>query len=207
MLKEALDRGLTVVALVRNQRSLEAHPKLTVVEGTPLELKHVEEAFDAAKSPISSLVSTLGQTRKSGSPWASPTSPPLFMVDAIANVITVAKQRSAPFKLVIMSLFGVGESFKNNNFLMRWVFNNSAMDQTIADGNAVDAVVKNSGLPFVLVRSTVLLGDKVTEVKDLGDEGGRAGFLPSISPVTVAGFLLDAVDSDQWNGRTPVISA
>lgn len=207
VLAEALRRNLTVVALVRKQSSLEPHSNLTIVEGTPLKSSDIERAFDAANSPIKTVVSTLGQTRKSGSPWAQPTSPPLFMADAIKSTITVAKQRSLSPKLVVMSLFGVGSSFKNNNFLMRWVFNNSAMDQTVADGNAVDEAVRTSGLPFVLVRSTALMGDKVTPVKDLGDDGEKAGFMPSISPETVARFLLGAVESETWNGRTPVISA
>lgn len=205
VLAEALRRGRTVVALVRNQNSLEVQPELTIVEGTPLRPADLERAFDAAF--ITAIVSTLGQTRKSGSPWAQPTSPRLFMAEAIKNAISVAKRRSLAPKLVVMSLFGVGDSFKNNNFLMRWVFNNSAMDKTIEDGNAVDEAVKSSGLTYVLVRSTALMGEAATPIRDLGDSGEQAGFMPSISPVTVASFLLDAIPSDQWDGRTPVISA
>lgn len=207
VVEDALRRNIAVTVLVRNASSIEDRPNLTIIEGTPLELEDVQRAFKAAESPISAVVSTLGQTRKSGSPWATPTSPPLFMADAIKNAITVAKQTSPSIKLVVMSLFGVGESFKNNNFLMRWVFSNSAMAQTIEDGNAVDELVKASALDFVLVRSSMLMGDKATPVKELGDEGEKAGFMPSISPTTVAGFLLDAVESAQWNGKTTVISS
>ena len=207
VVEEALRRNMAVVALVRKASSLEARPNLTIVEGTPLELQDMQRAFKAAQSPISAVVSTLGQTRKSGSPWAAPTSPPLFMSEAIKNAITVAKQTTPPVKLVVMSLFGVGKSFKNNNFLMRCVFDHSAMAQTIEDGNAVDELVKGSGLDFVLARSAMLMGDKVTPIRELGDEGEKAGFMPSISPNTVSGFLLDAVESTQWNGTTPVISS
>lgn len=207
VLAEALKRGFLVVALVRKQSSLEPHANLTIVEGTPLELGDVQKAFKAARTPVSALVSTLGQTRKSGNPWAQPTSPPLFMADATRNAITTIQQTGLPVKLVIMSLLGVGDSQKNNNFLLRWVFNNSAMSQTIEDGDAVDKLVKASGLEFVLVRSSALMGEKVTPVQDLGDQGELAGCMPSISPAMVADFLLDAVESDQWNGRTPVISA
>ncbi|ETN37225.1 uncharacterized protein HMPREF1541_08215 [Cyphellophora europaea CBS 101466] len=206
LVSEALNRSIEVTVLVRKAASFEQTQGLTIVEGTPLELSDLRRAAKAAQSPISAIVSTLGQTRKSGSPWAAPTSPPRFMADATVHAVTVAKENSIP-KIVVMSLFGVGESFKNNNFLMRWIFNNSAMDQTIADGNAVDGVVKTSGLRFVLVRSCALMGDKVTAVKELGDEGELAGFMPSISAPTVARFLLDAVESSEWDGRTPVISA
>lgn len=205
--EEALRRNIAVVALVRKASSLEARPNLTIVEGTPLNLQDIQKAFKAAQSPISALVSTLGQTRKSGSPWAAPTSPPLFMAEAIKNAITVAKQNTPSVKLVVMSLFGVGQSFKNNNFLMRCVFDHSQMAQTIEDGNAVDKLVKESGMDFVLVRSAMLMGDKVTPVRELGDEGEKAGFMPSISPNTVSGFLLDVVESNQWDRRTPVISS
>lgn len=207
VVEEALRRNIAVTALVRKASSLEARPNLTIVEGTPLESQDIQKAFKAAQSPVSAVVSTLGQTRKSGSPWAAPTSPPLFMAEAIKNAITVAKQASPSVKFVVMSLFGVGQSFKNNNFLMRCVFDHSQMAQTIEDGNAVDKLVKESNLNFVLVRSAMLMGDKVTPVRELGDEGEKAGFMPSISPNTVSGFLLDVVESNQWDRRTPVISS
>lgn len=81
------------------------------------------------------------------------------------------------------------------------------MAQTVEDHDAVDKIVRDGGIAFVLVRPVILKGEDVTEVKDLGDHGEKAPFMPFISPNMVAGFLVDAVEKHTWDGRTPVLSA
>lgn len=193
-----------MTVLVRKASSFEAAKGLKIVEGSPLEIDDIRRAVSES-GRLSAILSTLGQTRASGNPWSAVTSPPTLMTDATKNAIAVAKDNKIP-KIVIMSLFGVGESWKNNNFMIKTVFKHSNMWQTIEDGNGVDAVVKASGMNFVLVRSTALMGAEAKPIQHLGEKGEKAGFMPSISPPSVAGFLLDAVESDRWDRQTPVIS-
>ena len=81
------------------------------------------------------------------------------------------------------------------------------MDQTVEDGNAVDELLKASGLKFVIVRPSVYMGKGARPVKVLGDNGEDAGFMPSITPESVANFLVTAVTTNEFDGRTPVISS
>ena len=197
--------GIKVTALVRRADSLPAQTRLTIVEGTPLKEKDLEQAIAAASTTPTILVSTLGQTRKSGNPFSATTSPPGYMSDSIKNALASGKAHGMK-KVVAVSMFGAGDSLKNLNVLMRSIMTWSNMKQTVEDHNLVNEAVKECGLPYVLIRPAMLKGDQMTEVKDLGDNGEKAKFLPSISPNMVASFLVDAVESDTWNGRTPVIS-
>jgi hypothetical protein len=204
VVSQAIERGFTVTVLVRKASVFEESQGLRIVEGSPLQLDDLKRAA-AASEPLSAIVSTLGQTRASGNPWSKVTSPQTFMTDATRNAIEVARAHSIP-KIVIMSLFGVGGSWKNMNLMIKGVFRHSNMWQTVEDGNGVDEVVKASGLNFVLVRSTALMGTEIKPVQQLGENGEKAGFMPSISPPSVAGFLLDAVERSTWDGQTPVVS-
>jgi hypothetical protein len=204
VVSQALERGFTVTVLVRKATAFEESKGLRIVEGSPLQLDDLKGAATAA-GPLLAIVSTLGQTRASGNPWSKVTSPPALMTDSIKNAIEVAKGRNIP-KIVIMSLFGVGDSWKNMNLMIKGVFRHSNMWQTVEDGNGVDEVVKASGLNFVLVRSTALMGTEPKPVQQLGEDGEKAGFMPSISTPSVAGFLLDAVEKSTWDRHTPVIS-
>jgi hypothetical protein len=91
-------------------------------------------------------------------------------------------------------------------FFMRWVMRWSNMDVTVDDHNLVDAVVKGSGLNFVMVRSAMLEGEEMLPLRELGDEGERAGWMPSVSRRSVAGMLVDAVEQSGWDRRTPVVA-
>lgn len=128
------------------------------------------------------------------------------MADAMENAIAVAKEDGRVEKLVVMSMFGAGESFHKLMFLMRWVMRWSNMDVTVEDHNLVDAVVKGSGSNFVMVRSA-MLREEMLPLRELGDEGERAGWMPSVSRRSVAGMLVDAVEQSEWDGRTPVVAS
>ncbi len=206
LVEKALERGFTVTTLIRDSSRLKDVDGLTKVQGTPTKLEDVQEAVRAANDNPVVIISTLGQTRKSGNPWSAPTSPPGFIAEAITNSVKVAKEAGIP-KLIVMSMWGAGDSYKSLNILMRLVMNFSNMAQTLEDHNMVDRIVKESELTFVLARPTMLKGDTKGSVKDLGDKGEGTTIMPSIAPMTVANFLLNAVATEQWNGRTPVISS
>lgn len=126
------------------------------------------------------------------------------MANSVANVRNVMKKYGVK-KLVIMSAFGVGDSFKGLNFLMRPIIAHTNMSAQFEDHNLVDKETKESGLDWVIVRPAMLKGEEALEVKVLSDTGREGSFMPSISRKSVAGFLVDAVENDTWIGRTPVI--
>lgn len=177
-----------------------------LVEGSPLEKTDVEKALMSVcdKKP-NIIISALGQTRKSGNPWAAVTSPPRLMADSMGNTIQVTKDHGLK-KIVGISMFGTGDSFANLNFLMHWIMKFSNMAQTLEDQNLMDEELKKSGVDFVLVRPCMLKDDAAAHIKFHGERGEGSGFMPSISPKSVAAFVLDAAESDTWDMTTPVIS-
>lgn len=206
VLDSALRRGHKVTALIRPSSSLPPHTNLSISKGSPLGAADITTALSLTSGPVV-IISTLGQTRTSGNPFAATTSPPLFMSHSASAVVEAVKASACPVqKIIVMSMFGAGSSFANLNFLMRAIMQYSNMKQTLEDQNAVDQIIKQSGLNFVMPRPAMLKGDVSLPVKTFGDAGGSAGFMPSVSPQSVAEFMLDVVVSDQWDGSTSVLS-
>lgn len=218
LLTEALSRGYTITAQARDPTSLASfeHSSLTVVKGTPTstsDLVHaLQKSLSAAQTRKVVIISTLGQTRASGNPFSAPTSPPLFMSQSIAALFAAIKElpgtsRSQVDKLVIMSMFGVGESFSNLHFAIRPIMRYSSMLQTLDDHNAIDRMVRRQNdVKWAMVRPSMLKeGDKKSlTVRD--DNGKGEGFMPSSTTNgTVVDFLLGCVASNEWDMRSPVI--
>ncbi|KAL6251448.1 hypothetical protein RBB50_001657 [Rhinocladiella similis] len=211
VLKEALTRGHAVTAIVRKPNSsLPVHADLNVVVGDPCNATDIEKALRSTKPGVPVvIISTLGQTRTSGNPWAAPTSPPRFM-DASANAVLAASKAVESSvridKLVVMSMFGVADSFKNLNFLLRWTMRHSNMVQTIEDQTLVDETVRRGNLPFVLVRPALLTEGDAAPVKVYPSSAEGVGFMPKVSVKTIAKFLVDAALKGDWDGNAPVIT-
>jgi putative NADH-flavin reductase len=206
VLESALKRGHKVTALVRPSSSLPPQPNLSISKGSPLDVADITTALSLTSGPVV-IISTLGQTRTSGNPFAATTSPQLFMAhsaSAVVEAVETSDRKSQ--KIIVMSMFGAGSSFANLNFLMRAIMQYSNMEQTLEDQNEVDQTIKQSGLRFVMPRPAMLKGDIAMPVRTLGDAGEMAGCMPSISAQSVAEFMLDAAVDDQWDGRTPVLS-
>jgi nucleoside-diphosphate-sugar epimerase len=211
VLDEALKRGHFVTALIRKPNSdLTQHQNLTIVRGDPCQASDIGKALESAKPAIPIvIISTLGQTRTSGNPWAATTSPARFMATSIEAVLSGAQSFDEPAriqKLVVLSMFGAGDSFGSLNCMMQWIMKSSNMAQTLEDHNLVDKTVKAGGLPFVLVRPAMLKDADAAPLKFYGDTGKGSGFMPSASMRSVADFLLEVTVDGKYDGTTPMIA-
>ena len=211
VLDEALKRGHFVTAIIRKPNNeLPQHENFNTVIGDPCKDSDVKSALQSTKPDIPIvIISTLGQTRTSGNPWAATTSPPRFINDAMEAILAASESFTDAGriqKLVVMSMFGAGDSYANNNCMMQWIFRSSNMAQTLEDHNLVDETVKAGSLPFVLVRPAMLNTKDAAPVKVHGNTGKSAGFMPSVSMKTVTGFLLDAAVDTKYDGHTPMIT-
>src|SRR5258708_23957003 len=119
--------GHMVTALIRNPSSLTPRDGLEIVQGTPENLDDVRKAMrGSASGPCDAVVVTLNAPRESDSPFAKPLVGPRFMADAVGNVEKAMKEQGLK-KIVIMSTFGTGDSFKNLNFLMKPIIRHTNM--------------------------------------------------------------------------------
>ena len=165
----------------------------------------IENALlDTSNDSLQAVVVTLNAPRESDNPFAKPIAPPRLIADSVANVRELMQSQGLK-KLVIMSAFGVGDSFQNLNFLMKPVIKYTNMSAQFQDHNLVDEETRGSQLDWVLVRPVMLKGEEALPVKELGDTGEGVSFMPSISRASVARFLVNAVEIDKWNRKSPVI--
>ncbi|KAL3421253.1 hypothetical protein PVAG01_07698 [Phlyctema vagabunda] len=210
VIEEALQRGHTITALVRDASSLAAREGLTVTTGTPLSQSDIEDAIKASRDVPSAVIVTLNSLRASDNPFSAPVSPPLMMTDCNVNAMA-AMSKFGIRKLVVLQAIGTAASRRNVFWPMRLVMNYSGMRRGMDDHDATDREVRARGaldldFGFVMVRPVMLVEGEKKPLRFWGDDGDGAGCMPSVTRTSVAGFLLDVAETDERNGSTPVIS-
>lgn len=226
---EALQRGHSVTALVRNPSALDnltsklpdsQKSNLTLVKGSPLNNVDVTNAITtAAPTPNSKFVviSALNSRRTSENPWAAPhptDSPPRMMADSIATVLSVLAKTTAGWtekpKVVYVSAIGVGKSSPNAHWVLRTLIGHSNVKLTYDDHDAAEAELRaaGEGVRWVVLRPGRLTeGDDKKQAKVWPAEKGMVGMTASISRGAVARFSLDAAEGSDWDGKDPIILA
>lgn len=207
VVNEAISRGHTVTALVRNPSSLEPQPGLTIAKGSPLDASSIEAAFKATDNTDqpSAVIVTLNAARASDNPFAKSISPPRLLAESVTNILATMENYGV-HKFVYTSAFGVGSSAQNLPLLMRLLIRYSNLGLAYKDHEEVDEIVKKSKSDWTLVRPVVMTEKEKQNVKCLEDDGKGAGMSASISRASVAAFLVDAAEGDKWVQTTPVIS-
>ncbi|CAJ2513199.1 Uu.00g013180.m01.CDS01 [Anthostomella pinea] len=210
IIAEALFKGHQITALVRNTSSLAPQGNLTIIRGTPLNPHDIATAFTASPTSVpTAIIVALNARRASDSPFAapSPDTPPRLMADSVANAIAGMKAHGAS-RIVIMSSQGAGTSFAGLGWMMRLVFSKTNMKLQMEDHDAVDAETRRqAGVDFVMVRPVMLAEGPAAPVRVYGDEGrGIPGFMPKITRASIARFMVEALDGEEYVGRAPVIS-
>lgn len=210
VLTEALSRGHTVTALVRRPDSLSAQTGLEIIAGTPLAQADISNAFASAPNSdaVGAVICTLNNGRTSDNPWAATTAPKDFMADSVRNTLAVMRENGVK-KIVVLGTRGVGSSRANSPWIVRMVVDYSNLKISFADHEQVEKILKEEAskddkFKWVEVRATGLDDKEKKEIKFWGNEGKGVGWW--ISRKSVASFLLDAVEGDEWDGQTPVIS-
>ncbi|WQF82022.1 Putative NAD(P)-binding domain, NAD(P)-binding domain superfamily [Colletotrichum destructivum] len=218
VLAEALERGHTVTALVRDPSAaaLAPHPNLTLVKGSPLSLPDLRAAMRTPPGDgPDAIVVALNARRVSDSPFAAlhPDTPAALVHDSVRNALEAMRDDDGALprarKLVVNSMQGAGASNSSLVLPLRVLFNHSNMKHTLDDHNAVDALVRGDrgdGVDWVLVRPPMLTEGESLPVKVYGDEGSGVSWVPKITRRSVAGFMVDAIEKDEWNRGAPVIT-
>ena len=112
-------------------------------------------------------------------------------------------------KIVVLGTNRVGSSRENSRWFFNFIIDYSALKVTFADHLEVENVLEEEGemnkeFKWVSIRATGLSNSGKKLVREFGDDGKSAGWM--ISRKSVAGFMMDAVERNDWDGHTPVIS-
>ncbi|KAL4724394.1 hypothetical protein ACLX1H_009008 [Fusarium chlamydosporum] len=206
--QEALSRGHTVTALVRNTATakIPSHSNLTLLQGVPTSETDIIKALTTPQ-PVQVVVTALAQVRVTESPFAAlrPDTTPDFLavsMTALIGAINKAELASKP-KIIVNSAQGAGSSWRSMNLPGKMLFSHGSMGIGLKDHNEVDRLVRESGLTFVLSRPVMLTEGEAQTVKVWPDDGKGCAWMPKITRKSVGKWLIDAAESSEWNGLAP----
>ena len=190
---QALERGHQVTALVRSPEKAKGLKGAKLVVGDVRDEKAVREALKGQDAVVSAL----------GTP-ASPFREVTLLSTATRTLVDAMKAEHVS-RLLCITGMGAGDSAGHGGFLFNNVIFPLLLKKVYADKNRQEAIVRNSGLDWVLVRPSVLNdkrgGQTIRALADLSNFHGG-----SISREDVARFVLDQLRDDGWLRRSPLIT-
>jgi uncharacterized protein YbjT (DUF2867 family) len=193
IVSQALERGQQVTALVRSPEKASDLKGAKLIVGDVRDEKVLREALKDQDAVVSAL----------GTP-ASPFREVTLLSTATRALVGAMKAENVS-RLVCITGMGAGDSAGHGGFLFDNVIFPLLLKKVYADKNRQEAIVRDSGLDWVLVRPS-LLNDKPSRgaVRALTDLSGVHG--GSISRQDVATFVLDQLRTDAWLQRAPLIT-
>ena len=207
IVEEALSSGHSVTALVRNPSSLAARANLTVVQGSPLSLASISEALVTPRAPSAVLLALSIPSSSEHNPL-SPVRPdtPLNILERSASLLLQAIQEKAISpKIIVNSTVGVGPSWGSVALPLRLIFKYSPMRHTMNGHNALDALVKGSGMTYVMARAARLVDGEASAVKELNENGDGSGWNPTLRRKSLAKWMVQAAEGKQHDMTSHVL--
>ena len=191
LVAQALARGHEVTAFARRPAGLPGHRGLITVPGSIAD----EAALDGAIAGRDAVLCALG-----GRPWRrNERVCSTAMRHAIASM-----QHHHVRRLVAISTFGAGETRSRLGWLVRHLLFGVVLRSEVADKEAMEALLENSGLDWTVVRVGLLHDGPPRGAWRAADDGSIEG-MGRIARADVAAFMLDQVDDTSWLRRKPAL--
>ena len=194
IVRTARAQGHTVVALVRSRQKAAQLQGAVLIDGDARD----EAAHFAALEGCDAVISALGT-------GIGPVKEITLLSQSTAALIAAMKRRGVP-RLICITGMGAGDSRGHGGFLYDWLIQPVLLRKVYQDKDRQEAVVRASGLDWVIVRPTVL-NDKPEPqaVRALTDLSGFHG--GTISRQSVAEFVVAQLSEDRWLHKAPLITA
>ena len=193
IVRQALARGHDVTALVRSAEKAMGLDGAQLIVGDARD----EQVLRNAVAGQDVVISALGTA-------ASPFREVTLLSDATRALVSVMKAEGVS-RLICITGLGAGDSAGHGGFLFDKVIFPLLLRKVYSDKNRQEAIVRSSGLDWVLVRPSVLNnkpGRGTTRaLTDLSTFHGG-----TIAREDVAHFVLDQAYSNAWLHRAPLIS-
>lgn len=190
---QAVARGYDVAVLVRSADKAKDFEGVTVIVGDARNEAAVRQAVKGRDAVVSAL----------GTP-ASPFREVTLLSTATRALIGAMKAEGVN-RLVAITGMGAGNSVGHGGFLFDKLIFPLLLSKVYVDKNRQEALVRDSGLDWVLVRPAVLSNKPgrgtnraLTDLQHF--HGG------SIARADVARFVLDQVEGDKWVRQSPPIA-
>lgn len=190
---QALARGHDVTALVRSLEKASGLKGAKLIVGDARDETALRQALKGRNAVVSAL----------GTP-ASPFREVTFLSTATRALVGAMKAEQVS-RLVCITGLGAGDSVGHGGFLFDKVIFPLLLRKVYADKNRQEAILRDSGLDWTLVRPTIL-NDKpgrgaIRALTDLSSFHGG-----TIAREDVARFVLEQLSADTWLRRSPLIT-
>jgi putative NADH-flavin reductase len=194
VVKQALEAGHEVTAFVRSPAKLAmTHDRLGLATG---DVTADGPALADAMRGKDAVICALG----SGQSLA----PHALMEQAMPRIVAAMRETGVK-RFVLMSAFGVGETFAEIPVLPR-ILVRTLLARIYADKEAGEKVLKRSNLDWTVVYPTGLTNGPRTENFRFGEHLKLHG-LPTVSRADVAKFLVEQVDDDEYVRKGVLLSS
>lgn len=193
IVNQAVARGYDVTVLVRSAEKASDITGAKLIVGDARD----ETALRAALKGREAVVSALG----------TPVSPfrEVTLLSTATRALVSAMKAEQVSRLVCITGMGAGDSAGHGGFVADNVIFPLLLKKVYTDKDRQEAIVKDSGLDWVLVRPSILNNKPGRgSVRALTDLSGFHG--GSIAREDVATFVLDQVRADTWLHRSPLIT-
>ncbi|NKN39067.1 SDR family oxidoreductase [Agrobacterium sp. a22-2] len=193
IVSQALAHGYDVTVLARSSEKATDLNGAKLVVGDARDEQVLRQAVKGRDAVISAL----------GTP-ASPFREVTLLSTATRAIVSAMKAEHVS-RLVAITGMGAGDSAGHAGFLFDNLIFPLLLRKVYADKNRQEAIIRDSGLDWTIVRPTVLNNkprhDTIQTLTDLSQFRGG-----SISRENVATFVLDQVTTDQWLRKSPLIT-
>ena len=193
IVRQAIDAGHTVTALVRNiEAALRVLPGARFVAGDILEAASLDRACDGQEAVASALGSGLSLFSR------------MTMLSEGTRTLVVAMTARGVRRLVCITGVGAGDSRGHGGFVYDRLIRPTILRQVYADKDRQEAVVRTSGLDWVIPRPARLVdGPRTGKYRVLTDVSGVNG--GKIARADVADFVVKQVSDARYIGQTPLL--
>jgi putative NADH-flavin reductase len=194
LVAQALERGYTVTALVRNPSKLQIeHPNLRIVQGDVLDYPSVESAARGQEA----VVSALGHKRYFG--------PSRILSEGTKNILRAMEGNGVP-RFICQTSLGIGDSAFRMGLYYTFIVCPLVVPFYVWDKTRQERLIAASRLDWVIVRPGALTnGEKRGKYRH---GGGIGNFITTvkISRADTADFMLNQLTEDTYLGMAAGIA-
>ncbi|WDS36575.1 SDR family oxidoreductase [Pseudoxanthomonas sp.] len=192
IVRDALEKGHSVVVLVRSKARAPDLPGADIIEGDARDEGVLMRALEGCDAVVSSLGSGVSLFNK------------VNLLTEATGALVAAMNRSGVRRLVCISALGVGNSRGHGGFVFDRLFQPLLLRHAYKDKGRQEAAIRASSLDWVIVRPGMLTNDPARgssrAVTDLaGINGGK------IARADVARFVVEQLTTDTWLKQAPVL--
>ena len=193
-IKQALERGHNITALVRSPEKITvSDDNLRVIKGDIYNRDDICRAV-AGQEAIFIALGTGKSPIKSS-----------IREDGTRHVIEALQSLQQTSHLLIMSSLGVGDSFRQMPFYWRPVVG-YWLRHALEDHNQQEQLVRDSGLPYTIMRPTNLGSKSATGKIRVTPVPQKTNVMPSVPLADVVAFGLDSLEQAHTKNRAVALT-